>query len=140
MGTFCCAHRWPRIHAASGCQADELALTSHRNRNRRPGHVCDAPCLRIGGRFPGAAADGGYRVVQTSVGTIQTDLPDGSGSHLRAPLGGEWGVENDMADVAIALVVLAWRARQRTGQVIPMTRIIIFAKAPLPGFAKTRLI
>lgn len=49
-------------------------------------------------------------------------------------------MENDMADVAIALVILAWRACRQTGKVIPMTRIIIFAKAPVPGFAKTRLI
>src|SRR3989338_3799622 len=140
MGTFCCAHRWPLIHAASGCQADELALTPHRNRNRRSGHVYDQACLRSGGRFSGSALDGGYRDVKALVGTVQADLPDGSGRHLRAPLGNARCVENNMADVAVALALLAWRARQRTGQVIPMIRIIVFAKAPQAGFAKTRLI
>lgn len=57
-------------------------------------------------------------------------------------------MENDMADVAIALGLLARHQCGRTGGTVPVkkvvqmksVRIITFAKAPLPGFAKTRLI
>jgi hypothetical protein len=47
-----------------------------------------------------------------------------------------------LVDVAPALGVLARRERRTSGRRVSMTRIrtVIFAKAPLPGFAKTRLI
>src|SRR5690349_5237235 len=49
---------------------------------------------------------------------------------------------HDFSDVAPTLGVLARYARQRIDAGVPVTptRIIVFAKAPQPGAAKTRLI
>ena len=100
-------YRRPFIHVVGGRQPDELAFAPDRNCYRRSGHVYDTPCLRVGGRFSGSAIDGGYRDVQAAVSTVQADLPDGSGNHLRTPLGSAWSMENDMVDVAITLGILA---------------------------------
>jgi len=49
---------------------------------------------------------------------------------------------HDLSDVAAALGLLAWRACPTAGEGLSMSgvRIVLFAKAPLPGLAKTRLI
>src|SRR5690606_40367434 len=69
-------------------------------------------------------------------------LPAGAGHHLGAALGAARGVAHDRADVAAALGLLARRAGRGAGRGLPVSalRIIVFAKAPRPGLAKTRLI
>lgn len=62
--------------------------------------------------------------------------------NFRAALGNTWCLAHHFSDVAFALGLLAWGARGPFGTCLPMkpVRIVIFAKAPLAGFAKTRLI
>src|ERR1700719_312789 len=80
--------------------------------------------------------------MQTAAGPVASRLSARPRGYLRSSLGKPWRVAHDCFDVAIALGLLARRASQRACKPVRMseTRIIIFAKAPQPGLAKTRLI
>src|ERR1700730_19348431 len=80
--------------------------------------------------------------MQAAACSVASRLSARPRGYLRQPLGKPWRVAHDCLDVAIALGLLAWRAGQCACKPLRMseTRIIIFAKAPQPGLAKTRLI
>jgi rSAM/selenodomain-associated transferase 1 len=62
--------------------------------------------------------------------------------HIRQTLGNAGGLENHFFNVALALGVLAGSKPETISGVVRMMpiRIVIMAKAPVAGFAKTRLI
>ena len=80
--------------------------------------------------------------MQAAAGPVASRVSARARGHLRSSLGKLRRVAHNYFDVAIALGVLAWRTGQRACKRVRMsgTKIIIFAKAPQPGLAKTRLI
>jgi rSAM/selenodomain-associated transferase 1 len=80
--------------------------------------------------------------MQAAAGPVASRMSACPRDHLRSSLGKPRRMAHNYFDVAIALGVLAWRTGQRACKRVRMsgTKIIIFAKAPQPGLAKTRLI
>src|SRR5262249_38090055 len=130
---------------AGHCGDDEPALAADRHRNGRPGNVHVAGRIRAGlSRY---CADGGRRHDKTPQSHWSAAAHRGGGRHLGSPVGKTWGDQNDSPHVVSAAPLLSrpktplgWHDRMGMAPGNPdKVAIAILAKAPLPGFAKTRL-
>ena len=147
------ADRQRPTHAAAGGGADEPAFAAHRHRHRRPGPVHERRGVSRGRRIPDAAADGRHRDVAPPEADRAARLPAPACRDLGAALGKRRRLAHGLADVAPACRLLARRRSRAAGPALrPRSRrtamrtppdrvdIAVMAKAPIAGFAKTRLI
>ncbi len=89
-----------------------------------------------------STVDGRCRTVKTAAYNLSSCLYRLLSHHFRPALGDTWRLANNFSYVAVTLGLLEGNSSEPTGKDIPMKliRIVIFAKAAQPGFAKTRLI
>ena len=104
---------------------DEPALAADRNRDWRPGDLCDPGSVRRNWRLPGAAADGGYSVL----GVHQAHQPPGIYPRARhdvcTPLAQARHSAYRISDVAIALGLFSRRGSGAPRAPIRLCRLIL---------------
>jgi hypothetical protein len=123
-----------------GGGADEPALALERHRHRRPGDLRAArPSRQLGG-FPDQPLMEDIELSRRLQAPAGAAVPAPARRHLGPPLGPARRLAHHRADVAAALALLARRQPRAPGAGLPVSTLIVFAKAPVAGLAKTRLI
>src|SRR5262245_2733908 len=141
MGSLRRADRGAQPAARTGRVADEPALAAHRHRDGRPGDVCHACCVRGGRRVSRARTDGGRRAEPAPQAPVAAALSPRPRRHFGPALGVARRRADDRAHVVAAARLLPrCLARAPAPDVLRLTPILVFAKAPVPGEVKTRLI